>query len=389
MSFIDTIAEFERQHQADAASADRALLERGREQLAALEEAGRLDSATARAGHTLLLRCGEPQALVNLLSRYLNQDLSPEEEAWARWNRIDTLAEMPGRGTETVALQQDFLDWTHRVYTGRRCTLGRGYPHLPVTDEASDVWEDALLFAIYDAAHGLCWVEAGRGYEWLSHHRAAMAQAQVSAATRGPRFSCLRSACFLQAKMGGLEEALRTADGIQEIAEEDPSWEGAFRLRTQAIILKMRACGIAEDGSRVRALGSEAITLIESYERQRQPLTEADKKPLRSLCHDTAAPLRGLGHYDLAIPLFRRALAYGMRRNPWTYVWLAAALWKTTGEKREPLALLQRAAQECSGHDLYAGETLWDKCCRLPEFTAVADDPDFRAAAATPDRQAD
>lgn len=141
--------EYQQQLKTDASSADQTLLETVRKTLndildKQLQE-GCLESEAVRLANEIsYFFGGDKRFTVKVLSQYLTQPLTLEEESWARWELIDNLA-MLDQCEEVVTYHRDFLAWARE--------------HLS---------QDRLLWVMYDGTQAVCWRSASKGDEWLS-----------------------------------------------------------------------------------------------------------------------------------------------------------------------------------------------------------------------------
>ena len=83
---------YERQLESTTGTSDRSLLEAAKPLLEQQVKQTVLDPETVRLGKALYAYLGNPEALLQLLARYREQPLAPDEEAWARWHEVDNLA---------------------------------------------------------------------------------------------------------------------------------------------------------------------------------------------------------------------------------------------------------------------------------------------------------
>src|SRR5262249_29250665 len=157
-----------RERAADPATADRSLLELGRQLLWEKMQENSLEPHVVHLGESLLSLLGDHLGVVDLLSRYLTQPLSVDEEAWARWHLVDNLA-LSGRWPEVVARQQDFLKWAKEVFPDHPPSLARDIPFEPVGgQEEETLSQDSLLFWVMgDATQAEAWMHLGKADEWL------------------------------------------------------------------------------------------------------------------------------------------------------------------------------------------------------------------------------
>jgi len=360
------VAEYKRQFYSDASKADRSLLETGR---AILEERltrtrfEPLDAETVQAGVTLLHHCGDHSAIVDLLRRYLMQPLrysdyekpirTVDDEAWARWHLADNLA-LLGRYDEVVDVQRRFLRWA------RQC--------LP---------KDRLLWVMSDGTQALCWAKTGQADEWLTIFREIITTVDPEPENRLDRFVYIRTASMLLTCLNRPQEALQVAHMIEELAEEDPAWDLNPRMTVECYIVQLNVFQQLGQKEEIQRRAESVIKLLYSYDEQAVPRTMDQLVLLRSLYHNAAAPLYRAGLYHLAIPLFQRAVVYGIT-SPNTYAWLAASLWATTKDRGKVLPLLREAAHRT------ANGQAWTKFRALPEFADVIDDEEFAASGTLP-----
>jgi hypothetical protein len=374
-SVVEIVAEFNRQRAANPATADRSLLEAGRRLLQEQLQQSCWEPHIVHSGFALLHRLGDYSAITDLLSRYLLQSLSVDEEAWARWHLIDNVA-LCGRCEAAVAGHREFLRRAQEVFPKHPPSLERDIPFYPAGERArTTLSKDSLLaWVMGDGTQAMCWIEVGRGDEWLEIFYDIMAATPATAENRFRRFNYLRTASVVASMMGRVGKALEITQRVGALAGEEASREAAQRWTMEAHILEIRVHQEAQNTEEVRRTGRMAITLIEEYAREQDSASASESSRLRSFRHNTAATLYRAGQYDLATPLLRRVIECGTPL-PWPYIWLAASLWATTRNRSEVLALLQQATHRTRG------DCAWDECRKLPEFQEVAEDPEFQRAA--------
>ena len=345
--------QYRQQLKSDASSADQSLLKTAREALddllnRQLQEGCLEAEAVHLANEVSLFFGGDKKFTVKVLSQYLNQPLTTEEESWARWELVDNLA-MLLQCEEVVTRHQDFLAWARE--------------NLP---------QDRLLWVMYDGTQACCWRAASKDDEWLQIFSAVMAAVTPSAENRYDRFIYLRTASSMYTESGRLDEALQVASRIRDLSDEDPTWEPSFGVRIESyaseIIVHSRLHNISE----MRRISRDASVKLEAYRAQNADLDFEQKRKLSTLCHNLGASLYFAGQYDLATPLFRSAINLGMWEH-WTYSWLAASLWATTRSRSEVLALLKQGSDRVVGN--------YDAWKELPEFRDVVSDAEFLDAA--------
>jgi tetratricopeptide (TPR) repeat protein len=345
--------EYRQQLKADATSADQSLLETARKTLNDLlnrqfQEGCLETEAVHLANEVSYFFGGDKRFTVKVLSQYLTQPLTVEEDSWARWELIDNLA-MLRQCEEVVTNHRDFLAWARE--------------HLP---------QDRLLWVMYDGTQAFCWRAASKGDEWLQIFNDIMAVVTPSPENRYDRFIYLRTANRMYSELKKFEEALQIANRIRDLSEEDPTWESAFGVRIESYASEIAVHWKLQNVPEIRCIGQDASAELEAYRAQNVDLDFEQKRKLSTLYHNLAASLYFARQYDIAIPLFRSAINLGIWEH-WTYSWLAASLWATTKSRFEVLSLLKQGSDRVVGN--------YDAWTRLPEFQDVVTDAEFLDAA--------
>lgn len=360
--------EFQRQWTENHESADRSLLEQGKMLLARALESNTLDAGIVHTGHDLYGWLGDLHALVHLLRRYLAQPLSLAEEAWARWHLTDYLA-MLRQCEESVRSQQDYLEWAKRILPQPAWMLP---PRWPFGDDGTRSRTDApaddclLIRVMYDATQALCWDAVGKADDWLRIFNDVMASTPATPGNRPDRRYFLRTAGVLLKKARRPQESLQIAERLHALIAEDPTWDELLEVEIDVKCLQIEAYSDLQQVSELRRIGAEATALLEDRHRER---ASASQQIQQMLYHNTATALYMARQYDLAIPLFRRAMELE-NLDTYTCLWLAASLWATTRNQAEVMPLLERALS------LRMGDKL--PLQKAPEFQEVAENAEFR-----------
>jgi len=345
--------EYRQQFKADASAANQSLLETARKTLDELLnrqfQEGYLETdAVHLANEVSYFFGGDKQFTVKVLSQYLTQSLTAEEEAWARWELIDNLA-MLRQCEEVVEKHQAFLAWARE--------------HLP---------QDRLLWVMYDGTQAFCWRAASKGDEWLQIFNEIMAAVAPSLENRYDRFIYLRTANAMYTEMERFDEALQVTSRIRDLSDEDPMWEPAFGVRIESYASEITTHWKLEDVPEIRRIVKDSSAELDAYQAHHTDLDFDQKRKLSTLHHNLAASLYFARQYDLAIPLFHSAINLGIWEH-WTYSWLAASLWATTKSRSEVLTLLKQGSDRVVGN--------YDAWTTLPELQDVAADEEFLNAA--------
>jgi RNA polymerase sigma factor (sigma-70 family) len=370
------VDEFRRRRREDPSSADRSLLRQEKKQLEDFLQTSEPEPEIMRPAWALFDALGDPEALLDVLIRYRSQSIPSEEEAWARYHETSALAAL-GRCAEAAERQSDFYRWALRLPAGETPTIDSNFPFEPLEKPDAEILapESLLLFVMGNGGQAKCWVDAGRGDEWLAIFDEVMERTPKTERNRFRRFNYLRTAVAVLVWMNRGEEARRLARRIGALAEEEASWEEAQRWKIEEWSQILRMDAKLGDFERAGEDGPPAVALIEEYARRLSPLTPEREGRLRSFCHNIGCPLAGARRYDLALPLLRRATEGG-RGSDTVYLMLACCLWATESDREEAKATLRQA-----GYRHPAG-TLLGEIESLPEFAPFLQDPEFRAALA-------
>lgn len=343
-SLADIVQEHRRQFETEPMAPAPSLLRQGLLLLQQHLQSLSLDAEVVHQGEYLYFHLGDKEAAVALLTRYLSQRLSPEEEAWARWNLTDYLA-MLRRCDEAVLTQWAFLTWAGQA--------------LPL---------DRLLWVMYDGTQALCWWQTGQAETWLNIFQEIMRRVPATAENRFERHLYLRTAGMLLCRLNRPGEALTIAEQMRALTQEAPKWERSPEVQAEAYALQVTSYHALKDEDALREAGILASELLlqgcgtaTAFQRQR----------LAVMCNNVAAALYQARQYDLSIPLHQQAIALGTSSEH-SYLWLAASLWATTQDRSQVLALLHQGAvlHRGSGFNFQG----------IPEFADVEDDVEFIAA---------
>lgn len=343
------VAEHERQRKVDAGTADQTLLADALTAFEGLSADQRLETGNVRAAVDLLFRLGKRAETVDLLNEYLAQDLDTDDEAWARWEHTDNLALMR-RFDETMESQRDFYLWAKE----------RLEPH-------------RLIWVMYDGTQALAWWGAGRLDEWLAIARELRAAVPIDERTRTDWFVLERTESRLLEQDDRIDDALAAADRVGQLADRFPDWDKADGVRLEAETSRMSVLTRAGREEEFDAVADRVIASLAELESTRDP---ADEWPQQywMLCHNAASKLFFAKRYERAARLFREAAQGNAPYH--TYIWLAACALATTQDRRKAMNLMREAEKrDPSG-------SVWRRARMLPEFADLAEDEEFKVAAA-------
>lgn len=283
---------------------------------------------------------------LEILRAYLGQDLDVEEEAWARWNVVDSLARLR-RCAEVVATQTEFLTWAKA--------------------ELDPEWWRWVMF---DGTQAMCWFQAGHGDDWMRLFHGVKDCTPPTSANRYHRFSYLRSASHVLSRNGRATEALPIAHEILRTAGEDPSWDLARYAELEGYIGLVEVHRVLDDQKEMTFAASLATKkldelsaslpapdaayvnehlltdALEPSETTRYPTYAQYKDPIvvyREACHDLGSALYRAKEYGQAVTLFERAMSWGLM-NRWSAKCYASCLWVTTDDRDKVDAFIAKTS---------------------------------------------
>ncbi len=348
-SIVEIVQDYRRQFEKDATKADRALLENSRTLLYDELEETSWNSEIVHKGFELFSRLGDKEAIVDLLDRYLGiPSLGISEENWTRWNLIDNLA-MLRRCEEAVKTQKEYLDWGRQILPSPDWWLPAEWPFdfghdwRPYRKEVPA--DECLLFRImYDGTQARCWIEVARSDEWLHIYRELTREVPPTTHNQVERRYYIRTACVVLNYSGRPTEALKEAEALDRLSREEKFWEEAAETEFDARAVEIEAYRILDDIPNLRRVAQIVTSRLEQQYEHRAELKREEVSVLWGLYHNTAAPIYRARQYDLAIPLFRRAIELGIPSSH-SYLWLAASIWAT--EKGSNSSIITPQAGRC------------------------------------------
>ena len=377
-SIVEIVETYRHQYVQDARQTDRSMLEKGKSVLYDQIEQASWDSEMVHRGKELLYWSGDKTEIVNLLQKYLLRPLPIQEEAWVRWHLTDNFA-MLGKNKKAVESQKAYLHWAMRILPQSGWVISADWlwDFLPWRTKREDVPADeGLLFEImYDATQAQCWFKTGQSDAWLDIYHNLMKDIAPTSQNRFIRRNYVRTAIIVLGWCQMLQEALLEVDNLDQISREDPDWSEAFETWGDARCVEMDAYGRMEEISQVRQIAKSTTSRLEVQFEMRDNLTAEERRTLWGLYHNAAAPIYRAKQYDLAIPLFQRAIELGIR-SEYSYLWLAASIWATERDRAKVLPLLKRG--------VFFSRFGQYSINKAPEFSDIADDPEFCAAIKRP-----
>ena len=249
------------------------------------------------------------RAVIDLMRRRLQAGLSPTEEARARWEIADAHAGL-GEDDEAIAAQLQLLEFVRQ--------------HLPAA-ELPWAWHDATMLG--------SWVAKGAVEEWLVVALQISDEAPATPENRAERFELLHSAVTA---MGGeprhQPRVDRVMERMREILREDPKWEERDWAMGRLFERDLQRAFHGADPRRIRRATAAYARFIE----RQTTLVPERLSNLATLLHWNGADSE-------AITWFERSLARG-EPGGYTYIWYAAAIWRTQGDLGHTVALLAKAA---------------------------------------------
>lgn len=372
LSVVEIIKNFRDAYEKNATKADRSQLKKKKETLYTEIEASSWNLEVVHSSHELLHRLEERHEIVDLMKHYLLQTIPMEEAAWARWHLTDNLS-MTGQHEEAVKTQKEFLNWARQILPCPEWHLPPEWPwdfaHSWRPSRKPTPANECLLFRVwYDGTQSRSWLKTGKDAEWLKIFHDLMNKIPATSDNRVDRYYLLRTATHFLALSNRPLEAIQEVYKLDSLSQEDPNWEDAFEVQIDARYVELEAYRVMGKFSDVRKI---AVTVTELLDEKYQNLTNLSpetRKALRTMYHNLAAPIYRAQQYDLAIPLFQRAIELKIPTE-YAYLWLAASLWATGNDRAAILSLLKKGISFSN-----RGQYLLSKA---PELQNFSDDPEF------------
>jgi len=360
--------EFQSQEATDPHTADRGLLDAGRDALIAIAASNdELVEGDVRAGFMLLWRNRRWSDLSSLLMRYLGQHLTASQSAWSRLHLANVLA-CGGSPAGAVLAHEAFL----RDIADRAPCLARPWPFYPLTDgptEDAYAGDDVgLLFLSQSWEFASSYTAVWRTDNYLAQVDSALAKTNPTANNRDLRFYVRRMAVTACEAAAQFDRAQKYIDGMYAlITEVDPLSE-RDSLQARANGHDMNLANLRSDEPRFISLANQALALLSKY-------NDTDGLPtwVPEQRHDLACKLIGKGQHDLALPLLEANHRCGGQIGGWGWLMHSAAVWHVSKDRDRTIALLR----EARAHDDRDMAALF---AERNEFADVWSDPDFLGA---------
>lgn len=189
-------------------------------------------------GHYLSLETGAYDECSTFLQDYLATPRTPDEEAWARWHRVDMLA-LARHCPQVIEEQQSLLRFA--------------LDHFPV---------DQCLFVLADGTQARCWENMGQGSAWIVHVEQLLHQIEPSVNNRTDRFYVARTAAYVCLSLQEWEQAHQYAQTICALTDEDATWPENQRLIVEAALIRLKMSQEHADHEGIRRIGQEIITSL-------------------------------------------------------------------------------------------------------------------------------
>ena len=379
-SIVQIVEDYNHQIKKDAAKSDRKQLEHGKKCLYEELDQTSWRSEIVHKGHELLFLLGDKEAIIDLLQRYLSRPLPIPEESWARWNLTDNFA-MLRQYENTVQSQKKLLLWTQKILPQPNWLLPYPWPldmalHSTRSSRSETPADEGLLFRMmYDGTQARSWIELGKSDEWLHIYHELMNQIPHTPRNLVERRYYIRTAAMVMNLSDKPSKALQEAKKLDELAQQNPEWPEAFETQIDARHVELEAYHTLNDMPNLRRAAQSVTSRLEEEYCIRETLSQEAFETLRRVYHNCAAPIYRAKQYDLAIPLFKRAVEMDHpAEHP--YLWLAASIWATTKDRSEVLSILKKGVY-FSRFGKYSN--------KVKEFEDLKDDPEFQAALKRPE----
>ena len=287
-------------------------------------------------------------ARIRLLGKYLEQQLPVEEEAWARWELVDSLA--------ILGAAPGGFDWCARAVEAQREFAAFAERNMSAHE---------LPWAWHDSTMAGAWCTAGLREEWLATVEPVIANAVVVPENRSDRYELLNTAASIYDIAGKPDRVDRLLDEMRRVLAEDPEWHerqwAEDRLHKQNLGRALHA----GDAEGMRAAARKYEDWIEGQDPPMIPSPLGDIGFLFLLAED----------YEPAIHYCAASVGEG---DPYgyTYVWYAAAVMGQSADVTLAAELLGEARRRM------ASQQVLEAFRQRPEFAKHLEDERLLAAMA-------
>ena len=370
------LREFQRQEKEDIHSADRGLLDEGRQALfAVLAKDEPLDTATVRDAFLLYWRKWDLKSLSALLMQYLGQPLDDSEAAWARLHVVNAIS----AGNEVGAwyANREFLTWLD----DKSPELSYEWPFYPaVAKSVGPVLDrDALRIMCLGSQvqHASCLPNVWRNHKALDDLGRGLDEIPVSTNNLQVRLweiqVAVQACIYRRAADRDFDRAHAYVRAMFHLAEscQDPLLRPEFR--SMALVGAVTLASKEDDEDAFISSADELAVLLDASEATEAPSQAWVRRERYSL----AWRLMDRSQFARALPLWKCVVAQPAPGEKdfggWDWMGYAGATWKTTGDRAVAINLLKEASARSD-----AG--LAEPFKARPEFADVKDDPDFLAA---------
>jgi tetratricopeptide (TPR) repeat protein len=271
-------------------------------------------------------REGNKEAIVDLLTDYLQADLEVKERVWSWWHLVDNLAILRRCG-DAVTQQENYLKWAI----------------------SSNLASQFILEVMNDGTQASCWLQLNRLDDWINIFNQLIDNTKPSQENRLARFYYFRTAARIFSTATRYELAENSISQLKNLILEDINWENKTWVEIEIAAVELNLLEAKDDIDRACQVAGKVKEQIESIEK----LQLANPIKISTLWHNNAAPLFRMGLYSEAELMFRRAIASNPQ-NWCSLVFLAACLTKIGKYPEESDKLLAKAASLTNQRDYEA-----------------------------------
>ncbi|MEO1341662.1 MAG: hypothetical protein AAFV28_11100 [Cyanobacteria bacterium J06635_13] len=215
-------------------------------------------------------REGNKQAIVDLLTDYLQSDLEIEERVWAWWNLVDNLA-MLRRCSDAVAQQEDYLKWAI----------------------SSNLDSQLILEVMNDGTQALCWLQVDRLDDWINIFNQLIDRTKPSKENRLVRFYYFRTAARLFITATRYQLAEDAISQLEKLILEDDNWEEKIWIEIEAAAIQLNLLEDKNDVNRTTQLVAKIKDKIETIEK----LHLVNPTKISTLWHNNPSEIMVLRYY--------------------------------------------------------------------------------------------
>jgi predicted DNA-binding protein YlxM (UPF0122 family) len=357
--------DFKQQLKRDPITADRGLLDQGKTALLDLLKKDKdLTSEEIRGGFYFLSLKFDKKTLSAVLARYLSQDISDSETAWAYYQLILAISD----AADTLLAYESFEKWL----PGKKFRLAWEWPHYPLADNSDeDAWTENNFQMLCLSMTRYCYKDIWRSRDYFNKVDDILKLTPATEEDAARRFELLRYSVDAAVDVDDFEHADSYLTQMNELADLTKYKDQQILLRHQCLEQAITIAMGKKNEKDAFEIAMQYLKLIEDEKKD-----EKNLKYVQIARHNIGFYLMRIKRHDLALSLWKTSESEGVLHGfgGCSHFFYAATLWQVTKDRENTLALLRRA------HTLREDPSFRKSFLEYSEFADVRGDSEFLEA---------